>query len=124
MVSKEIVDKFKLRCEERPQPYRIAWIKKGNEDTINKICLIKFSIGKTYKDEVWCDVILMDACHLLLGRPWKFDRKVIHDRGKNTYTFGKDGTKVILFPLKDEGHSQKYKVVHAIKISHRSMDIY
>jgi hypothetical protein len=49
--------------------------------------LIKFSISKTYKDEVWCDVIPMDACHLLLGMPWKYDIKVMHDGEKNTYTF-------------------------------------
>jgi hypothetical protein len=65
--------------------------------------LINFFIGKTYKDEIWCDVILMDACHLLLGRPWKYDKKVMHDGGKKTYTFWKDGSKFILFPLKDEG---------------------
>ena len=49
VVSKEMVDKLKLRCETHPHPYRIAWFKKGNEVTINKICLIKFSIDNTYK---------------------------------------------------------------------------
>ena len=78
-------------------------LKKGNEVTINKTCLIKFSIGKTYKDEVWCDVIPMDACHFLLGIPWKYDRKVIHDGGLYTYAFWKGVSKLILFPLKDEG---------------------
>ena len=48
----------------------------------------------------------MDACHLLLGRPWQYDRKVIHDGGKNTYTFWKDGSKIILLPLKDEGKAE------------------
>jgi hypothetical protein len=52
MVSKEMVDKLKLRREPHPHPYRIAWFEKGNEVTINKRCLINFSIGKTYKDEV------------------------------------------------------------------------
>ena len=47
MVSKEMVDKLKLRSETHPHPYRISWFKKGNEVTINKTCLIKFSIGKT-----------------------------------------------------------------------------
>ena len=71
-----------------------------------KSLLIKFSIGKTYKDKVWCDVILMDACHLLLGRPCQYDRKCIHDGRKNTYTFWKDGSKIILLPLKDEGKAE------------------
>lgn len=29
----------------------------------------------------------MDACHLLLGRPWEFDRRVIHDGYLSTYMF-------------------------------------
>ena len=45
----------------------------------------------------------MDACHLLLGRQWKYDKRVIHDCRNNTYTFCKDGSKVVLLPLKDEG---------------------
>nr|GFD08275.1 putative nucleotidyltransferase, ribonuclease H [Tanacetum cinerariifolium] len=40
----------------------------------------------------------MDACHVLLGRPWQFDRKTKHDGFKNTYTFEKDGTTIILGP--------------------------
>jgi hypothetical protein len=48
----------------------------------------------------------MDACHLLLGRPWKYEKKLMHDGGKNTYTFRKDGSKVVLFPLKDEGKTK------------------
>ena len=103
MVSQEMVDKLKLHSDKHPHPYRIAWFKKGNEVTINKRWLMKFSIGKTYTDEVWCDVILMDACILLLWRPWQYDRKVIHDGRKNTYTFWKDGSKIILLPLDDEG---------------------
>ena len=69
MVSKEMVDKLNLQCEKHPHPYRIAWFKKGNEVTVDKRCLVKFSIGKVYKDELWCDVIPMDAYHVLLGRP-------------------------------------------------------
>ena len=35
---------------------------------VSKRYLVFFSIGKSYKDEVWCDVAYMDACHLLLWR--------------------------------------------------------
>ena len=41
-------------------------------------CKIEIQIG-TYKDGILCDVMPMDVCHVLLGRPWKFDRKSIHD---------------------------------------------
>ena len=63
----------------------------------------------------------MDACHLLLGRPWQYDRKFIHDGGKNTYTFWKDGSKIILLPLKDEGKAEnmlsKKEPVTEIKVT-------
>ena len=42
----------------------------------------------------------MDVCHLLLGRPWQYDPKVIYDGFKNTYTFHNDGHKIILAPMK------------------------
>jgi len=80
LVSKVMVEKLNLNFEKHPMPYHVTWIKKGNEVIIDKRCLICFSIRNTYEDEVWCDVIPMDACHILLGRPWQFDRRVLHDR--------------------------------------------
>ena len=62
-------------------------------------CLVEFSIGK-YQDVVWCDVASMDACHLLLGHPWQYDRRVIYDGLKKTYTFNNNGSKIVLTLLK------------------------
>ncbi|GJT00100.1 reverse transcriptase domain-containing protein [Tanacetum coccineum] len=98
VISTTMVDKLSLKTEEQPQPYKLSWFKKGNEVKVSKRCLVKFSIGKKYSDEVWCDVVPMDAYHVLLGRPWKFDRKTKHDGFKNTYTFEKDGTTIIFGP--------------------------
>jgi hypothetical protein len=44
----------------------------------------------------------MDIYHILLGRPWKCDRKYIHDGRRNTYSLEKNGNKHVLLPLKDE----------------------
>jgi hypothetical protein len=60
--------------------------------------MISFSVGK-YKDDVLCDVVLMDATHMLLGRPWQFDRKAKHDGFKNRYSLEKDGRIYTLAPL-------------------------
>lgn len=48
----------------------------------------------------------MDVCHILLGRPLQYDRKVIHDREKNCYRFVKDGIKDTLVPMKEEDTSE------------------
>jgi hypothetical protein len=44
----------------------------------------------------------MDVCHLLLGIPWKYDRNIVHDGRKNTYTFEKNGRTHMLLPIKDK----------------------
>jgi hypothetical protein len=44
----------------------------------------------------------MDVCHLLLGRPWKYDRNVVHDGKMNTYTLEKNGRTHMLLPIKDK----------------------
>ncbi|GJW92905.1 RNA-directed DNA polymerase [Tanacetum coccineum] len=102
VVATSMVERLQLKTKDHPHPYNIHWIRKGNEVKVNKRCLIHFSIGKNYKDEVWCDVVPIDAAHLLLGRPWQYDRRVIHDGYKNTYSFITNGVRVILTPLKPE----------------------
>lgn len=56
------------------------------------------SIGK-YEDEVLCDVVPMHACHLLLGRPWQYDRRVTHDGFTNRYSFTLKRQPITLVPL-------------------------
>ncbi len=63
---------------------------------------MEFQIGR-YKDKVVCDIMPMDVCHILLGRPWQYDRKVVHDGLTNCYKFLKDGIKHTLVPIKEEG---------------------
>ena len=46
----------------------------------------------------------MDACHLLLGRPWQYDREVQYDGRKNTYSFMFSSTKIVLLPCKEIEH--------------------
>nr|XP_043630172.1 uncharacterized protein LOC122601481 [Erigeron canadensis] len=100
LVSDEAVKKLSLKTENHPKPYKLQWLKKGGEVTVSKRSLVSFSIGKQYKDDVWCDVVPMDACHLLLGRPWEYDRNVEHNGQKNTYSFLFDNVKITLLPSK------------------------
>ena len=59
---------------------------------------ISFSIDP-YQDMIRCDVLPISVCHLLLGRPWQFDRQVIHDGYTNEYSFSQKGKKLKLCPL-------------------------
>jgi len=60
--------------------------------------VVPFSIGK-YIDKVLCDVIPMQASHILLGRWWQYDRKASHNGVKNRYTIVKDGKIITPVPL-------------------------
>ena len=65
---------------------------------VSEQCLVKFKIGH-YFDEVLCDIIPMDCCHILLGRPWQYDRYVVHDGRLNRYALWVNGKKQTLLPL-------------------------
>ena len=41
----------------------------------------------------------MHVGHILLGKPWQFDRKVNHDGFKNRHSFVKDNKTITLVPL-------------------------
>ncbi|GJY58175.1 putative reverse transcriptase domain-containing protein [Tanacetum coccineum] len=73
--------------------------KKGGEVKVSKRVHVLFSIGNTHTNNVWCDVP-MDACHLLLGRPWEYDRDITHNGRTNTYSFLFGGVKITLMPNK------------------------
>ncbi|KAL5820928.1 hypothetical protein ACOSQ3_022810 [Xanthoceras sorbifolium] len=74
---------FHTRCHVND---KLQWLNDSGEVRVNKQVLVSFSIGK-YKDEVVCDVVPMNAGHILLGRPWQFDRHVTHDGYTNRYSF-------------------------------------
>ena len=65
---------------------------------VKKQVLVSFRIGK-YKDKVLCDVVLIQAAHILLGQPWQYDRKVKHDSFTNKYSFMHNNRNTMLVPL-------------------------
>ncbi|XP_020272569.1 uncharacterized protein LOC109847748 [Asparagus officinalis] len=64
---------------------------------------VSFSIGRSYVDEALCDIVEMDACHMLIGRPWQFDVDATHKGKDNVYVFKKDGRQIVLKPLTEKG---------------------
>ncbi|XP_019434209.1 PREDICTED: uncharacterized protein LOC109340897, partial [Lupinus angustifolius] len=98
VVSTRLVSKLKLVTRTHPTPYRLQWLSEVGEMIVNQQAEIPFSIGK-YEDSVLCDVVVMEASHMLLGRPWQYDRKAIHDGFSNKYTFMHCNKKIVLSPL-------------------------
>ena len=68
VTSTTMVEKLGMPTSKHPRPYKLQWLNDSGEVRVNKQVLVSFSIGK-YKDEVLCDVVPMQAGHLLLGRP-------------------------------------------------------
>jgi hypothetical protein len=72
LVSTEVMEKLKLKRLVHPTPYHVSWLKRGQQVTMTEQCLLSFQIG-SLQEQVLCDVVEMDVCHILLGRPWLFD---------------------------------------------------
>jgi hypothetical protein len=91
IISRTMVTKLGLKTEKHPSPYKIGWIKRGAETKVTETCRIQFSIGKNYVDEITCDVVKMDACHMILGRPWQYDVDITYKGWDNVYVFMRGG---------------------------------
>ncbi|XP_016732573.2 uncharacterized protein [Gossypium hirsutum] len=98
VASSMMVDRLGLKTTKYPNPYKLQWLNDGGELKVTKQVVVPFSIGN-YKDEVLCDVVSMDATHLLLGCPWQYDKRAMHDGFTNRYSFMHAGKKITLAPL-------------------------
>ena len=98
VASTIMVEKLGLPMVKHPRPYKLQWLNDSGEIRVNKQVLVAFRIDK-YEDEVLCDVVPMQAGHLLLGRPWQFDRQVKHDGFTNKYSFVLNQRSITLVPL-------------------------
>ncbi|XP_074318824.1 uncharacterized protein LOC141655653 [Silene latifolia] len=101
VASTELVKKLALNTTAHPRPYNLHWLDDSNNLRVTRQARVMFTMG-SYQDEVLCDVIPMDACHLLLGRPWQFDRDVVHHGRSNSYTLLVKGKKITLKPMSPE----------------------
>src|SRR3954463_13647894 len=98
VASTTMVEKLGLQTSKHPRPYRLQWLNDSGEVKVNKQALVSFSIGR-YEDEILCDVVPMQAGHLLLGRPWQFGRRAKHDGFANKYSFVHNQRNITLVSL-------------------------
>lgn len=116
LVSTEMVEELDLKRLKYPNPYRVSWLQKGHQLLVDEQSEVEFQIGR-YKDKIVCEIMPMDVCHVLLGRPWQYDRKVTHDGVMNCYEFEKDGIKHTLVPIREEKEAYETGETRALLMS-------
>jgi hypothetical protein len=97
-VSADFVTKIGLATHVHTHPYYIQWLNNSGMAKITHTARVHFSIG-TYHDYADCDVVPIQACFLLLGRPWEFDTDAIHHGRANKYTLMHKRKKITLLSL-------------------------
>lgn len=95
------MDKLNLPTHNHPQPYSLTSLKKMNKISVDKRCLVEFSIGDELREQVWCDIPPINTFHIMLDQHWQNDRKTVHDGYQNTYTFIKNDKHIIFLPWKE-----------------------
>lgn len=121
VASTLMVEKLNLNTLKHPKPYKLQWLNNSGELKVTKQVLVSFSIGK-YVDEVLCDVVPMQAGHMLLGRPWQFDRKARHDGYNNQYSFTFNNRLVILTPLSPlQVYEDQVRIANEYKMKEKQM---
>jgi len=100
-ISKAMVAALGLSTWRIPEPKHLQWLNsRGMVKVTNKV-RVSFTVGD-YVDEVEYDVLPLEVCGLLLGRPWQYDRNALHVGRANTYSFVYDGKQRILKPMGDD----------------------
>ncbi|RDX70232.1 hypothetical protein CR513_50550, partial [Mucuna pruriens] len=86
VASQRLVEKLCFHTIPHPKPYKLQLLsEKGEMDK--------------YKDEIFCDVVPIEAIYVILERPSQFDRKVIPNGVTSKFSFVYKGNKVTLKPL-------------------------
>lgn len=73
VVFEDAAKKLGLKTESHANPYKVAWIN-HNSLKVHERCLLTYFISG-FIDQMQCDVLPLKVCHILLGRPWLYDKK-------------------------------------------------
>ncbi|CAA7026197.1 unnamed protein product [Microthlaspi erraticum] len=123
VASEFMVDKLGIETTKHPRPYKLQWLDNTTVIKVSKQAIVPFSVGK-YQDQVLCDVAPMYAGHLLLGRPWQYDRATLHNGRTNYYSFTHNDRKYNLAPLTpSEVHELQVRMDKEQKVSKSNLMI-
>ena len=63
-----LVLKLDLSTSPHPRPYKLHWLNDNDELFVDNQVVVDLEIGK-YHDRILCDVVPMEATHVVLNRP-------------------------------------------------------
>ena len=98
LASLELVEKLGLTTRPHPHPYYIQWVNSYDRIKVTEIAHIEFSIG-FYKGSLDFDIVPLQVCQLLLGKPWITENDIVHNTIANKYSFKYHGRKITLIPM-------------------------
>ncbi|RDX87653.1 hypothetical protein CR513_30854, partial [Mucuna pruriens] len=107
VASARLVEKLNLPALAHPRPNKLG------EMVVTKQVSLAFKLRK-FSNVVLCNIVPMEATHILLECAWKFDYKVTHDGVTNKFLFMHNGQKVILKTLSPK-ELKKYQLKMKMK---------
>ena len=96
LTNLELAEKLDLTTRPHPHPYYIQWVNSYDKIKVTEIAHIEFSIG-SYKGSADFDIVPLQVCQLLLGKPWISKNNVVHNTIANKYSFKYNGKKLLLY---------------------------
>ena len=101
IASTTMVEKLGLSTVAHPRPYKMQGIVDCEEVMVTRRVSVSFRIGR-YEDKILCDVVPIHTCHLLLGGPWRHNRRAKHNSCTNKYSLVHNRIRVNLCPMTSE----------------------
>ncbi|RDX88774.1 hypothetical protein CR513_29581, partial [Mucuna pruriens] len=83
VANERLVKQLALPTIVHPTSYRLQGLNEKGELLVDKQTKVMLTLGG-FRNRLVCDVVPMEAKHLLLGRHWQFGKKVIQDRITNS----------------------------------------
>ena len=84
-------------------------------------CVMKFKI-RYYSNDVLCHIMPMDCCHILLGRPWQYDKHVVYDGRLNQDIIWTNEVQDILMPLIESQDENNFTTMRICMVSGKQFE--
>ncbi|PHT31206.1 hypothetical protein CQW23_27543 [Capsicum baccatum] len=120
VASATMVDLLKLPTTKRVNRYKLQWLNECGELKVTWQVAICFKVGN-YQDEVLCNMIPIQACHILLGRPREYDWSTKNDGKTNRYFLKLNGRKFTLHPLSPLQVNETHQRLRELKDKERKV---